>query len=78
MIIAGTPVTGTGPQIRGFDPAAGQQLDPVYRYGDADDVQAAAAAAAERDLDFLLGAEDVPVRHNCDRDDVLCFRQSYP
>ncbi|WP_131830462.1 aldehyde dehydrogenase family protein, partial [Mycolicibacterium diernhoferi] len=47
MIIAGTPVTGTGPQIRGFDPAAGQQLDPVYRYGDANDVQAAAAAAAE-------------------------------
>ncbi len=47
MIIAGTPVTGTGAPIRGFDPAAGSELDPVYRYGDDADVAAAAAAAAE-------------------------------
>ncbi len=31
MIIAGTPVRGTGEEIRGFDPAAGQPLEPVYR-----------------------------------------------
>lgn len=47
MIIAGSPVTGTGKEIRGFDPAAGQPLEPGYRHGDAADVQAAAAAAAE-------------------------------
>lgn len=46
MIIAGTPVTGTGAEIRGFDPAAGEALDPVYRHGDSADVEAAAAAAA--------------------------------
>ena len=30
MIIAGTPVRGSGAEIRGFDPAAGP-LEPVYR-----------------------------------------------
>ncbi|MGP4055701.1 aldehyde dehydrogenase (NADP(+)) [Mycobacterium sp. 4D054] len=46
MLIAGTPVRGTGTEIRAFDPAAGTDLDPVYRYGDATHVDAACAAAA--------------------------------
>lgn len=46
MIIAGSPVSGTGAEIRGFDPAAGQPLEPAYRHGDSADVEAAAAAAA--------------------------------
>src|SRR5688500_10492884 len=46
MIIAGSPVSGTGAEVRGFDPAAGQPLEPAYRYGDSADVEAAAAAAA--------------------------------
>jgi len=46
MIIAGSPVTGSGAEIRGFDPAAGAALEPVYRHGDSTDVQTAAAAAA--------------------------------
>jgi NADP-dependent aldehyde dehydrogenase len=46
MIIAGVPVSGTGEQIRGFDPAAGAVLEPAYRYGDASHVEAACAAAA--------------------------------
>jgi len=44
MIIAGSPVTGSGAEIRGFDPAAGAALEPVYRHGDSTDVQTAAAA----------------------------------
>ncbi len=47
MIIAGTPVRGSGKQIRGFDPAAGTPLEPVYQHGDASNVEAACAAAAE-------------------------------
>ena len=47
MIIAGTPVRGSGKQIRGFDPAAGEPLEPVYQHGDAGNVEAACAAAAE-------------------------------
>jgi 2,5-dioxopentanoate dehydrogenase len=47
MLIAGTPVHGTGAEIRGFDPAAGQPLEPVYRHGDATHVASACAAAAE-------------------------------
>jgi 2,5-dioxopentanoate dehydrogenase len=46
MIIAGSPVTGTGAEIRGFDPAAGQPLEPAYRHGDNTNVEAATAAAA--------------------------------
>ncbi|KRD05172.1 2,5-dioxovalerate dehydrogenase [Mycobacterium sp. Root265] len=46
MIIAGSPVSGTGAEIRGFDPTAGQPLEPAYRHGDSADVEAAAAAAA--------------------------------
>ncbi|PRC53738.1 aldehyde dehydrogenase (NADP(+)), partial [Mycobacterium sp. ITM-2017-0098] len=47
MLIAGTPVRGTGTEVRGFDPAAGQPLGPVYRHGDATHVDSACAAAAE-------------------------------
>ena len=46
MIIAGSPVRGSGAEIRGFDPSTGTELDPVYRYGDASHVEAACAAAA--------------------------------
>jgi NADP-dependent aldehyde dehydrogenase len=46
MLIAGEPVRGSGQQIRAFDPAAGQELEPAYFYGDATDVDAACAAAA--------------------------------
>lgn len=46
MIIAGSPVSGTGAEVRGFDPAAGQPLEPAYRHGDSADVEAAAEAAA--------------------------------
>ena len=47
MMIAGVPVTGTGEEIRGFDPAAGVAVEPAYRYGGSADVEAACAAAAE-------------------------------
>ena len=38
MLIAGTPVRGTGQEVRGFDPAAGQPLEPAYQHGDVTDV----------------------------------------
>jgi alpha-ketoglutaric semialdehyde dehydrogenase len=47
MIIAGVPVTGSGPEVRGFDPAAGAPVEPPYRHGDVSDVEAACTAAAE-------------------------------
>ena len=47
MIIAGTPVCGTGEQVRGFDPSAGKSLEPVYQHGDASHVETACAAAAD-------------------------------
>ncbi|HEY6576804.1 MAG TPA: aldehyde dehydrogenase family protein, partial [Mycobacterium sp.] len=47
MIIAGAPVTGTGEEIRGFDPASNAALEPGYRHGDAGHVDSACAAAAE-------------------------------
>lgn len=46
MLIAGAPVRGSGTAIRGFDPNAGEDLEPAYQYGDASDVDAACAAAA--------------------------------
>jgi alpha-ketoglutaric semialdehyde dehydrogenase len=46
MLVAGEPVRGSGQQIRAFDPAAGQELEPAYFYGDATDVDAACTAAA--------------------------------
>ncbi|MCT7657984.1 aldehyde dehydrogenase (NADP(+)) [Mycobacterium deserti] len=47
MIIAGSMVRGTGDEVRGFDPTAGSELEPTYRYGDPSHVDAACAAAAE-------------------------------
>ena len=46
MIIAGSPVRGSGAEIRGFDPNTGSELEPAYRYGDASHVEAACTAAA--------------------------------
>ena len=46
MIIAGEPVTGTGAEVRGFDPATAGTLDPAYRHGDDSHVDAACAAAS--------------------------------
>lgn len=47
MLIAGRAVSGAGSEIRGFDPATGEDLEPAYRHGDASHVDAACAAAAE-------------------------------
>lgn len=47
MLIAGTPVRGTGTEVRAFDPASGETLEPAYRHGDATHVATACAAAAE-------------------------------
>lgn len=46
LIVAGALVTGTGSEIRAFDPAAGAPLEPAYRHGDATHVEQACAAAA--------------------------------
>ena len=46
LIVAGALVTGTGSEIRAFDPAEGVSLEPAYRHGDAGHVEAACAAAA--------------------------------
>ncbi|OBF48363.1 aldehyde dehydrogenase (NADP(+)) [Mycolicibacterium monacense] len=46
MLIAGAAVRGVGAEIHGFDPTAGIELGPGYRYGDASHVDAACAAAA--------------------------------
>ena len=47
MIIAGKPVAGTGAEVRGFNPATGEPLEPAFRYGDESHVDTACAAAAE-------------------------------
>ncbi|GAS94768.1 aldehyde dehydrogenase [Mycolicibacterium canariasense] len=47
MIIAGTPVAGTGTEVRGFNPATGETLEPAFHYGDESHVDAACVAAAE-------------------------------
>jgi 2,5-dioxopentanoate dehydrogenase len=52
MIIAGSIVRGTGAEVRGFDPTAGADLEPTYRYGDTSHVEAACAAAAEAFADY--------------------------
>ena len=46
MLIAGSPVRGSGTPIHGFNPSTGQQLEPAYHYGDQSHVDAACAAAA--------------------------------
>ncbi|PEG59709.1 aldehyde dehydrogenase (NADP(+)) [Mycolicibacterium boenickei] len=47
MLIAGTPVRGTGTEIRGVDPQTGEPIEPPYAYGDHTNVEDACAAAAE-------------------------------
>lgn len=46
MVIAGELVAGGGTEIRAFDPNAGTELEPAYRYGDDSHVEQACAAAA--------------------------------
>ena len=46
MVIAGELVDGGGTEIRAFDPTAGTELEPAYRYGDDSHVERACAAAA--------------------------------
>jgi len=46
MLIAGSPVRGSGTPIRGFNPTTGQDLEPAYPYGDGSHVVAACSAAA--------------------------------
>src|SRR5438046_2506719 len=45
MLIAGSPVRGTGTPIRAFNPSTGQELAPAYRYGDQSRLAAARSAA---------------------------------
>jgi len=45
MLIAGSPVRGSGKPIHAFDPTAGQTLEPAYHHGDSSNVDAACAAA---------------------------------
>jgi alpha-ketoglutaric semialdehyde dehydrogenase len=47
MLIAGSPVRGSGTPIHGFNPSTGQELEPAYPYGDRSHVDAACSAAAE-------------------------------
>ncbi len=58
MIIAGSPVRGSGAEIRGFDPNRGADLEPAYRYGDAAHVEAACAAAAAAFADYRAAPPD--------------------
>ena len=46
MLIAGTPVQGSGQPIHAFNPSTGHDLEPAYNYGDESNVDAACAAAA--------------------------------
>jgi 2,5-dioxopentanoate dehydrogenase len=46
MLIAGSPIRGSGPPIRAFNPGSGQELEPAYPYGEQSHVDAACAAAA--------------------------------
>jgi alpha-ketoglutaric semialdehyde dehydrogenase len=52
MLIAGSPVQGSGKSIHAFDPSAGQQLEPAYHYGDQSHVDAACSAAADAFADY--------------------------
>src|ERR1700754_5033313 len=45
MLIAGSPVRGSGKPISAFDPATGLTLEPAYHHGDSSNVDAACAAA---------------------------------
>jgi NADP-dependent aldehyde dehydrogenase len=58
MLIAGTPVRGSGQQIHGIDPRSGDTLEPAYSYGDQTDVQAACAAAASAFGDYRATSDE--------------------
>ena len=45
MLIAGSPVRGSGAPIHAFNPSTGQELEPAYPYGDESHVDAACSAA---------------------------------
>lgn len=47
MIIAGTPVSGTGERIRAIHPSTGAELAPAYAWGGPSEVDRACAAAEE-------------------------------
>ena len=46
MLIAGSPVWGSGRQIYAFDPSTGRDVEPAFHHGDPTHVDAACAAAA--------------------------------
>jgi len=79
MLIAGSPVRGSGTPIRGFNPSTGQELEPAYPYGDQSHVDAACSAAeaafasyrsttAEQRAQFL---EAIASNIEAVRDDVI-------
>ncbi|MER6987948.1 aldehyde dehydrogenase (NADP(+)) [Saccharopolyspora hirsuta] len=47
MLIAGTEVFGTGGKVRAIDPSTGDELEPAFGHGGADEVDRACAAARE-------------------------------
>jgi len=78
MLIAGSPVRGSGTPVRGFNPTTGQQLEPTYPYGDATHVDSACSAAgsafaayrsttAEQRAEFL---EAIAANIEAIRDDI--------
>jgi NADP-dependent aldehyde dehydrogenase len=79
MLIAGSPVRGSGTPIRAFNPSTGQELEPAYPYGDQSHVDAACSAAAaafavyrsttsDRRAEFL---ETIAANIEAIRDDVI-------
>jgi 2,5-dioxopentanoate dehydrogenase len=46
MLIAGSPVRGSGTPIHAFNASTGRELEPTYPYGDESHVDAACSAAA--------------------------------
>ena len=52
MLIAGSPVRGSGKPIHAFDPTAGETLEPAYPHGDQSHVDAACSAAAAAFHDY--------------------------
>ncbi|MGA9870249.1 MAG: aldehyde dehydrogenase (NADP(+)) [Rhodococcus sp. (in: high G+C Gram-positive bacteria)] len=59
MIIAGTPVAGSGTQVHGIDPSTGLELEPAYGHGTDADVEAACAAAAAAFSDYRATSSEV-------------------
>jgi alpha-ketoglutaric semialdehyde dehydrogenase len=52
MLIAGSPVRGSGKALHAFDPSAGETLEPAYQHGDSSHVDAACSAAAAAFNDY--------------------------